>query len=130
MIAKTKGHSLTMTRLSITATAALAIVLAACGGGGSAASSDRVEIQTATTEFAYAPKAWEIPSGKPIKIVLKNKGTVEHDFTIDALKLKVTVAAGKDAEKSFAAIAPGTYEVHCTVAGHKEAGMTGTLTVR
>lgn len=130
MITKTKGHSLTMTRLSITATMALAIVLAACGGGGSAASSDRVEIQTATTEFAYAPKAWEIPSGKPIKIVLKNKGTVEHDFTIDALRLKVTVAAGKDAEKSFAAIAPGTYEVHCSVAGHKEAGMTGTLTVK
>lgn len=129
MITKTKGHSLTMTRLSITATAALAIVIAACGGG-SAASSDRVEIQTATTEFAYAPKAWEIPSGKPIKIVLKNKGTVEHDFTIDALRLKVTVAAGKDAEKSFAAIAPGTYEVHCSVAGHKEAGMTGTLTVK
>jgi len=119
-----------MTRISIAATTALAIVLAACGGGGSAASSDRVEIQTATTEFAYAPKTWEIPAGKPIKIVLKNKGTVEHDFTIDALRLKVTVAAGKDAEKSFAAIAPGTYEVHCTVAGHKEAGMTGTLTVK
>lgn len=119
-----------MPRLSVTATLALALVLAACGGGGSTASSDRVEIQTTTTEFAFAPKAWEIPSGKPIKIVLKNKGTVEHDFTIDALRLKVTVAAGKDVEKSFAAIAPGTYEVHCSTAGHKEAGMTGTLTVK
>jgi uncharacterized cupredoxin-like copper-binding protein len=30
----------------------------------------------------------------------------------------------------FASTVPGTYEFYCTVVGHKDAGMTGTLIVK
>ncbi len=113
--------------------ATIGLLAAACGGGGAAGAggqSDRVTIEGTLTEFAFAPKSWEIPAGKPVRIVIHNKGTLEHDFTIDALKIAVKAQPGKDTIKDFNAIAPGTYDVHCSVAGHKESGMVAKLVVK
>ena len=114
-------------------TAILGLLAAACGGGGAASTggqSDRTTIEATLTEFTFAPKSWEVPAGKPVRIVIHNKGTLEHDFTIDALKIAVKAQPGKDTTKDFNVIAPGTYTVHCTVAGHTESGMVGTLVVK
>ena len=119
---------LTMTRISITAIAAVSIVLAACGGGGTP--TERVRIESTLTELAFAPKSWEVPAGKPVKIILHNKGVLEHDVTIDALKISVKALAGKDIERDFVAIPAGEYDVICSVAGHKESGMVGKLIVK
>jgi uncharacterized cupredoxin-like copper-binding protein len=42
----------------------------------------------------------------------------------------VAAAGGQSAMLEFTPSKPGTYEFWCTVAGHKEAGMTGTLVVQ
>jgi uncharacterized cupredoxin-like copper-binding protein len=41
----------------------------------------------------------------------------------------VAAAPGATGTVTFTPTSPGTYEYFCTVAGHKEAGMVGTLTV-
>jgi len=38
--------------------------------------------------------------------------------------------AGMSGSVTFVPTQPGTYEFFCAVAGHKEAGMVGTLMVR
>jgi len=118
-----------MIRSGTVLVAVLGLLLAACGGGGGG-TEERVRIETTATEFQFAPKSWEIPAGKLVKIVIQNKGTLEHDFNIPDLKIAVKAAAGKNTEKDFAPIKAGTYNVECTVAGHKESGMVGTLVVK
>jgi uncharacterized cupredoxin-like copper-binding protein len=43
--------------------------------------------------------------------------------------IHVAAAPGATGTVTFTPTEPGTYEYFCTVAGHKEAGMVGTLTV-
>ena len=44
-------------------------------------------------------------------------------------KLHVAAGTGGKATLTFTPSKPGTYEYYCSVAGHKEAGMVGILTV-
>ena len=44
--------------------------------------------------------------------------------------MHMAVANGASGTSEFTPTTPGTFTFFCTVAGHKEAGMTGTLTVK
>ena len=108
----------------------VAIIAAACGGGGSAAPSPATATLTAT-EFQYDPNAVSATAGSTVKLILQNKGTVEHDINIDALGLTMDlVKPGQTGELTVPNVAAGSYQFWCTVAGHKEAGMTGVLEVK
>jgi len=61
-------------------------------------------------------------------IVLDNQGIIEHDWTIDELDIQIFAAAGESVEATLTAAA-GTYEVYCSVPGHRDQGMEGVLTV-
>ena len=128
----------------LTATAAIGIVVAACGGGGSqapttsqpaasqpAASAGQpsgTTISVGATEFAFDPATIVIPAGGGATVTLINKGTVEHDITVDALSVKIFAKPGDTVSGTVTAKA-GTYEFYCSIPGHKQAGMVGTLTV-
>lgn len=123
-----KDISMRLTSLALIAL--LALGLAACGGGASPTTTGP-KISIDMTEFMFSPKAIEVPAGQQVTLELRNKGTVEHDLTIDAIGLKVIVKPGQTAQRAIGPFAAGTeYEVHCTVAGHKESGMIGTLVVK
>lgn len=101
--------------------------LAACGGGSP--TSPPVALSIETSEFAFAPKD-VVLTGRSANVTLVNKGTIEHDLTIDSLNVKILAPVGETGTGSLSGLAPGTYPFYCSVAGHKEAGMTGTLTVK
>jgi uncharacterized cupredoxin-like copper-binding protein len=129
------------------------LLLTACGQAQSAASTPQVASVVAK-EFAFTPAALTVTAGQPITINFQNTGSVDHDFSIreieisgeatssgdassghmmggmgDQPKLHVAASAGGKSTLTFTPSKPGTYEFYCTVAGHKEAGMVGTLTV-
>lgn len=112
---------------SVAAASGLALILAACSGGGTAASGGAAVITL--TEFKYAPVDLQAKAGQPLKLTVKNGGVVEHDFTIDRIGLKVLVQPGHSAEREIKALEPGTYEIYCSIPGHKDAGMRGKLIV-
>lgn len=79
-------------------------------------------------DIAFEPAEFSIAAGTDVVIDLTNTGVAEHTFTIEALGVDVKVAPGGTASVTINAAA-GTYDYICTVPGHKELGMVGTLTV-
>ena len=123
----------------ITAAVATAVLLAGGCGGGTAADDTGPATSTGTpsaasvvlnltgTEYAFTPSVLKATPGKTT-IRFTNKGAVEHDFTIEALGVHLTAQPGKTAEATVT-LAPGTYKSSCSVPGHEQSGMRGTLTV-
>ncbi len=117
-------------------------LLAACSGGtvgGTKApaggSTGGKSYNVAATEFQFTPSKFDATVGQTITFNLNNKGTVEHTFVIlspDGSQelLKLDTQPGETKSGNFTPEAAGTYKVQCDIAGHKEAGMTGQLTVQ
>ena len=127
-----------------------AVLLAGCAG---ASGQPVTEITVEATDFTYDPVSITIPAGEPVTLMLNNMGRVEHDFVIDKINLANVetsdsgpaahhqmgdmpeydlhffAKAGDTAVLNFTALEPGTYEIFCSIEGHKEAGMIGKLIV-
>lgn len=87
-------------------------------------------VKVTAKEFAFEPKEVKVKAGQSVKLVLENKGVIEHDIVFDKLGVKTaTIQPGKTAELTFTPKPKGRYAIYCSVPGHKEAGMTGTLVV-
>jgi manganese oxidase len=80
------------------------------------------------TEFAITPDDLLIAEGGTLTV--RNSGAAEHDLEVVGTGAATPVLLGGDAnELTLDAVAPGTYEVRCTIPGHDAAGMLGELTV-
>jgi nitrite reductase (NO-forming) len=86
-------------------------------------------LRVTVTEFKITPSIVQVPAGQKVTITLDNKGAVEHDLTVQALGFKVLAKAGQTATAEVTFDKPGEYELVCSIPGHKEAGMTGKLSV-
>jgi len=90
-------------------------------------------LQLAASETGLAFNKTSLTS-KPGKVTIDfdNPSALEHNVTIEqngkVLAESETLAEGETSVS--AELAPGTYTFLCTVPGHAEAGMEGTLTVR
>ncbi|MGJ3246404.1 MAG: cupredoxin domain-containing protein [Elainellaceae cyanobacterium] len=108
----------------------------------------RVHLGTAADELRFVPDELEFESGKRYTLVLDNPSPEKHYFTakdfadviwsqkVEAAGVEVKGAIhelelkpGAEAEWVFVPLKPGVYELHCSIPGHAEAGMTGTLTI-
>ena len=120
-----------MSRSPILAIAALAI-FAACGGGGGAPGADAGAaggpVAVSLSEWKIESKPAAVKAGK-VTFEIKNTGNLEHNFVITGAGKSPNVLA-KDATKLELELKAGSYEVHCDLPGHKEAGMTGRLEVK
>jgi uncharacterized cupredoxin-like copper-binding protein len=87
----------------------------------------RVELRM--REFKFEPAQVEVRAGR-VELVLRNEGVIPHDFAIPALGVKTEYIAVKKDKVVVLDLKPGTYPFECTVGGHKQAGMHGTLVVR
>lgn len=108
----------------------------------------------ASDELKFTAKTLSVRAGQPVRLVIDNgQNTVLHDWTIEHIAvedvatdgsddgghgghgadaeydLHVAVDAGDSGTIEFTPTKPGQYEFICTVTGHAEGGMTGTLTV-
>jgi plastocyanin len=113
---------------------ALAALIAACGpgasGGGGGGGSNALNVTITATEFKYDPNTISASPGQQVNITLVNKGSVKHTFVLTEGNINISADAGQTATGSFTAPAAGTYTFFCDQPGHKDAGMTGTLTVK
>jgi uncharacterized cupredoxin-like copper-binding protein len=137
-----------MKKLSgLIAVLAVAAVVAGCGGTGSSGPAKSVALTA--KDMAFAAKEVTVENGKAVKLVFNNQDGQLHDFSVDKIPVKVSedhkdghdmggakpdlhvsAEAGKTGEVEFTPTKAGTYTFYCTVPGHKDAGMVGSLIVK
>ena len=84
------------------------------------------EISMVSGNLFFNPKNLTLTKGQPVKITFTNSGV--HTFTIDELGVNTALRGGSGVVE-FTPTQSGTFEYYCTVPGHREGGMFGTLTV-
>jgi plastocyanin len=98
------------------------------GGGGGGA----VDISAAASgDLAYDQSAVEAPAGT-VTINFDNPSGTPHDVAVEdegGSELAKTEVISESTASTSADLQAGSYTFFCTVPGHREAGMEGTLTV-
>ncbi len=89
----------------------------------------RSAIMVEARDVFFAPSAIEVPAGAA-SIRLQNAGQVVHNLTIDELDVQIVTVVGAAGEIEAEDLPPGTYQFYCSISGHRQAGMEGTLIVR
>jgi plastocyanin len=98
-------------------------------GGGS--STLKIAAQSGT-ELSYTSKTATAKAGK-VKLEFENPQELQHDVAIEDSSGKTigkTELVSGGTASTTVELKPGTYHYFCTVPGHREAGMEGTLTVK
>ena len=136
-----------MRRLSVLviAVSALVLAVAACGGDGDSAApapaepaaadsgGASTEVALAAVEdgsFAYETTALDATAGE-ITIAFTNPSATPHNVAVEGEGIETVageIVAMADAPITLS-LEPGTYTFFCSVPGHRDAGMEGTLTV-
>ena len=121
-----------------------ALLLIGCGPGSQAPSGVRV----AASEFRFEPASLALKANVATTLTFKNAGQTLHDLTIvsgpgiptpdahasgdhiaDKQPYHVAAEAGKEATLTLN-LPAGSYTFICSVQGHKELGMQGTINVQ
>ena len=92
---------------------------------------DAPVMYVSATEFGYDTATVEVEAGQPFSIQIHNEGMLEHDITFVGLESEfgLHVQPGEENIATWSIHEPGEYVYYCTVLGHRDAGMTGTLIV-
>ncbi len=109
-----------------------------------------VVMREADGKMMFVPNRIEVRRGEQIRFVLRNAGTLEHEFVLatkqenrkHAEEMRknpdmehddpnmTRVAAGKARELVWRFTKRGTFEFGCLIPGHYEGGMFGTVVVK
>ena len=83
----------------------------------------------AASEFKFSPASIAVPVGQKVTFTLNNTGVVQHDLTFQGAGFTLSANPGQTATSEFTFDKPGVFDFFCSIPGHKDAGMKGTLTV-
>lgn len=124
--------------------ALVGLLAAACGGDDTSApasapaeaaapagpSTEVALVAAADNSLVYDTTTLEAPAGE-ITIAFANPATVPHNVAVEGGGIEAVfgeIVTEADAPITLS-LEPGTYEFFCSVPGHREAGMEGTLIV-
>jgi plastocyanin len=135
--------------LAVGAIAALG--LAACGGdddnndttaastttqtstGGGAGGGATLNVSTPSgSDLAFEQKSLDAKAGS-VTVDFNNQQAIPHDVAIEdssGSEIGQTELVSSGSSSTTVDLKPGTYTFFCTVPGHREGGMEGTLTVK
>jgi nitrite reductase (NO-forming) len=80
-------------------------------------------------DFKFVQQTIRITAGTEVELELLNADILPHSFDVDELNLHLAMPSKDTAETILQVAEPGTYTFYCSVPGHRQAGMTGTLIV-
>ena len=122
----------------------------AWGIAGDAKAVQRTITLRMTDDMRFTPHKIEVREGETVRLRAQNRGKVLHEIVLgtkadlDAHAEMMArhpgmehdephmahVAAGQRGDIVWTFNRPGTFDFACLIAGHYQAGMTGTITVR
>lgn len=102
------------------------------GGGEPGTGAGTVEFEAAPDEsLAYTTDSASAEAGE-VTVELENPQAIGHDVAIEDASGETvgkTDVISEGSDSTVVELEPGEYTFYCTVPGHREAGMEGTLTV-
>ena len=85
------------------------------------------ELNITSREFSFRPNSITVDVDEPVVITFQNTGI--HTFTVDELGINRSLS-GSSVTVEFTPTKSGTFEFYCSIPGHREQGMVGSLVVR
>ncbi|HLW47346.1 MAG TPA: plastocyanin/azurin family copper-binding protein [bacterium] len=89
-------------------------------------------VRLTAEEFRFTPKDVTVQPGD-ISFTVTNRGAIEHNLTVDTTGggrvTQIAIIEPGETRSIVVSLPPGTYTVYCSLPGHREAGMVGTLKV-
>jgi plastocyanin len=121
-----------------------ALLAASCGGGSSGGSSSSaappatspsaggqtIDIPIASSGFSFTKTSVTAHAGT-VTLKATNPQSTPHDISLkgNGVDVKGSQVSNGGTSTVTADLKPGTYTFYCSVPGHEQAGMKGTLTV-
>jgi plastocyanin len=88
------------------------------------------EIVIEGDEYAFSPKTITLFKGEKVRLTFKNTGNLPHNFMVQGLGIATrTISGGQTDTVEFTPEEAGTYPFYCSVGGHKDLGMEGSIVV-
>jgi Cu+-exporting ATPase len=113
-----------------------AVALAALGVAGGVMAADRwidrgaTHLAIVARDARFTPADIRIDAGQTVVLSFTNQDAVFHDWEVQGLaNVDAGARPGQTQKIRFRIDEPGSYQIVCTVPGHAEAGMAGTLIV-
>lgn len=101
------------------------------GGTDTTTGGETATLQVDASEFTFDPPDLTATTGE-LEIALENTGDIEHNFAIEGVQGDEPIVEdvpGGASGRGTVSLEPGEYTFYCSVPGHRENGMEGTLTV-
>lgn len=129
------------------------LVLGSCGddggsGGLTGEPGDPSQVDEsldleATNELRFVPETVEVETGQTVEFVISNVSDVDHEFVLgpphehagmdhsnmSGTEMTGTIPPGESKTVVWTFAEPGEVIFACYIAGHNEAGMTGTVKI-
>ena len=119
-----------MPRIVLVLSAVAALSGAAVASAAPAASPQVVHLSAPVSGLRYDQKVVHARAGK-IEIVFLNRSMLRHNVNVEQGEHEFGKSAtvSKGSVKFFVTLKKGSYNFYCSVPGHEDAGMHGTLIV-
>ena len=97
---------------------------------GTTAAPAAENVTASETEFKIALDSSSISAGR-VTFEVKNDGKIPHDLVVkgNGIEAKTPLLDAGESKPLSVDLKPGTYDVYCSVPGHKQAGMDLKLTI-
>ncbi len=111
-----------------------ALALAGFAASAQAASGTTLKLSASSSALKFSVTKLSVAKPGKVTIVMSNPSTTSHDIALKGNGLKKPVVGpivGKGKTSTISTtVKKGTYTFYCSVPGHEQAGMKGTLTVK
>ena len=99
------------------------------GTAGGRPTADATTVAVDASNFEFDPDTIRIDAAEEVALSLHSQDG-PHDFAVDGLGLVAEVGGGETDSQRLRIDTPGRYTFFCTLPGHRDGGMEGTIVVR
>jgi uncharacterized membrane protein HdeD (DUF308 family) len=106
------------------------VAAAASTGHGMALSAPPSSTALLTAQDTRFSNGLDATPGEVLGVFVTNRDGYAHAFDVDELGIHVPLPAGSTTFVAIKSATVGSVQFYCSVPGHRDAGMVGTITVR
>jgi plastocyanin len=101
------------------------LVITGCGGD----QPEPVALTLLAQDIKFDVNTLTVKADQPVTLTYRNEGVIDHSLEIEGVFPQQKVRPGQTQIFEFELQTPGSYEYVCSLPGHEQAGMVGTLIV-